>query len=763
VVVSVRNGCVDVSRDRVSIGLQCVAASEGINRDKGGRRARLLSLLTLGAAMLAMGTSQQARAQDAHETKLPGITVEGGGGGSKKKAQTAPAPKQKQVAAPATAPAPAQSPATDETAAAAVRTAPYNVPASVSSVGMGELETFGQVNTGDVIRTIPGTYTRENVNNPGIAVNIRGFEGSGRVNMTIDGVRQDFRFTGHDAQGFAYVDPALLAGIDVQRGAVSTAGGAGALAGTANLRTLDVEDILKAGQSFGSLSSVTWGSNGVGWAEMASGAVQTQAVSVAGAISKRDQDDYKNGAGETVPFTDQDLVSGLFKAHVDIAPDQRLSFGTVLYDNDFTSNSYFQNLRSKIFTGNYSYTPRDNPLVNFHANVYGSLVELRYLQTLDPVNAADVGRIIDDNGWGFDITNVSRFRLGAVKVKSEYGYEYFIDDVDTTEGGVNPSGHSSISSAFQQTTFSLGIFDLIGGLRYDEASLNGSGIAAPNNPAGIPPGPYTVDRDTHRWNPKVTVAATPFPWLQPYVTYSESMRAPTVSEALFGGIHPGTVGINFDPNPFLDPEVQRGWEFGFNVRQNALFQPRDAFRMKADYYEMNVENYITGCIGFDPTTFTVLAFFCNNPGTTHVHGVELQSSYDAGYVFGGVTYTYTHTDLPPQINGLGAISYLPDNITTLTGGVRLFAQTLMLGARGYITGKSNLGASVNGGPPFLEGYELLDLFSNYKLTSDVNLAFTVTNVFDANYTPALSTPGTGGFTGDTGRGRTFLLTTRAQF
>jgi hypothetical protein len=34
-----------------------------------------------------MGTFQQARAQ---ETKLPGITVEGGGGGSKKKAQSAP-------------------------------------------------------------------------------------------------------------------------------------------------------------------------------------------------------------------------------------------------------------------------------------------------------------------------------------------------------------------------------------------------------------------------------------------------------------------------------------------------------------------------------------------------------------------------------------------------------------------------------------------------------------------------------------------------
>ena len=68
---------------------------------------------------------------------------------------------------------------------------------------------------------MPGTSTRENPQNPGVAVNIRGFEGSGRVNMMIDGVRQNFRFTAHEAKGFAYVDPALLAGVDIMRGARS--------------------------------------------------------------------------------------------------------------------------------------------------------------------------------------------------------------------------------------------------------------------------------------------------------------------------------------------------------------------------------------------------------------------------------------------------------------------------------------------------------------------------------------------------------------
>jgi hemoglobin/transferrin/lactoferrin receptor protein len=229
-----------------------------------------------------MGTFQQARAQ---ETKLPGITVEGGGGGSKKKAQSAPAPKQ--AAKPA--PAPASVPATPAVATTPSEAA-YQTPAAVSAVGQSEIQTFGQ--GGDienVLRSIPGVSTVDSTNNPGIAINIRGFEGSGRVNMMIDGVRQNFRFTGHEAQGFTYVDPLLLAGIDVQRGAVSTAGG-GALEGSANFRTLGIEDILKAGQTQGVLSIASWGSNGLGWSGMTAGAVTNGAVGFAGAVSKHDED-----------------------------------------------------------------------------------------------------------------------------------------------------------------------------------------------------------------------------------------------------------------------------------------------------------------------------------------------------------------------------------------------------------------------------------------------------------------------------------------
>ena len=75
---------------------------------------------------------------------------------------------------------------------------------------------------------------------------------------------------------------------------------------------------------------------------------------------------------------------------------------------------------------------------------------------------------------------------------------------------------------------------------------------------------------------------------------------------------------------------------------------------------------------------------------------------------------------------------------------------------------------VRGHPPgpdyvWVEGYTTYDLFTNYKLTDDINVALTITNLTDVAYTPALSALGTGTSPVETGRGRTFLLTTRANF
>lgn len=716
-----------------------------------------VGLLLLGASSLSLLTPTGA-AQAQSSVELDPVKVEAQGA---KKKKAAAAKKVAPSSSPApVAPEPEQPPVSPEQAR---RDAKYRTPASVSTVTYGDLQTYGQIDTGDVLRSVPGTSTRESVNNPGIAVNIRGFEGSGRVNMTIDGVRQNFRFTGHEGQGFTYVDPALLAGIDIQRGAVSTAGGAGALAGTANFRTLDIDDIVKPGQTAGALTNVSWGTNEAGWSEMAAAGVTNGRVGFAGAISKRDPGNYENGDGITVPFAEQDLISGLFKAEFKLSDEHKLKFGGVIYDNDFLANTYYQNVRSENYTVGYTYNPVSTDLVNLQINAYRSDVTMEY-DTDANGGGGSAGRVIDDEGTGFDVTNTSRFSLGAIGVSSTYGYEYFKNEVDTfntrtpsSGGGVNPSGQSEISGVFSQTTFSYGIFDLIGGLRYDTFKLEGTFNAKPGNPVGVPVGDYVLDSEDSRVNPNVTLAAQVLPWLQPYVKYAEAFRAPTISETMAGGSHPGG-GFGFSPNPFLEPEIQKGWEFGANVVVDGLLTRGDQFRFKANYYVQDVDNYITGCLG------AAGVFFCNNPGTSEIQGVELEGNYDAGYVFAGLAYTYTDSNLPSQINGFGATSFLPDHVLTLTGGLRFLDERLVVGAKSYIVSETYIG-DINVGPgqsPFLDAYELLDLYANYKTGYNTTIGVTVSNVFDKAYTPELTTPATG-FTGDTGRGRTALFTLRSQF
>src|SRR3569832_1132870 len=121
---------------------------------------------------------------------------------------------------------------------------PYKKTAAVSVVSKDEIGQFGGQNLDNALRTQPGVFTRDNPQNIGVAVNVRGLEGSGRVTLSIDCAKQNFRFTGHEAQGFTYVDPAILAGIDVQRGSAEGAAGAGSLAGSANFRTLSIDDIV---------------------------------------------------------------------------------------------------------------------------------------------------------------------------------------------------------------------------------------------------------------------------------------------------------------------------------------------------------------------------------------------------------------------------------------------------------------------------------------------------------------------------------------
>ncbi|WP_246688441.1 MULTISPECIES: TonB-dependent receptor domain-containing protein [unclassified Mesorhizobium] len=634
-------------------------------------------------------------------------------------------------------------------------TNPEDVPASVSKIDKKQLDTFGRDKIDDVLRSTPGTFTSTNPQQPGVAVNIRGFEGSGRVNSMIDGVRQNFRFTGHEAAGFTYVDPNFLAGIDIARGAVSTAGGGG-LAGSVNFRTIGVDDVVREGQTYGLLGRMQGASNGGGFNGMTAAGMKNGSVGIVGGLGWHNSNDYKNGDGVTVPYTGQELKSGLAKVDFGLGEDQQLSLGGIIYHNDFLANSYFQTINNRTVTANYRYDPSGNDLVHLRVNGYYNSLDMDYSTNASGGGSA-AGRNINDKGAGFDVSNTSLFNWGNVAVQSVYGVEYFHDDVTSTKGGVNPaSGTSWTGGVFTENTFRYGNFDLIGGLRYDFYGLNGSANAGPTSI-----GQYTVDQSKGYLDPKITLAYNPVDWLQPYITYSRTMRAPTLQETMVGGDHPGGTSVSFEPNPSLMPETQQGWEIGLNLKRDSVLTAGDALRVKLDYFDMTVEDYIAA--RYNPAVGPFGRFqFMNIPGTTHQRGAELSANYDVGYAFAGLSYTHTETDLPSEQPGLGALSYLPDDILALTLGARFIEEKLTVGTRiNYVSnGWTNVGNGTDSASTPInvqtDGYTLVDLFANYKFNDNVDLSFKVTNLFNKQYTPALTTYGSG-------QGRTFYASTQYQF
>ena len=156
--------------------------------------------------------------------------------------------------------------------------------------------------------------------------------------------------------------------------------------------------------------------------------------------------------------------------------------------------------------------------------------------------------------------------------------------------GVNPSGNSSIERPILARRPSrYGIFDLIGGLRYDSVRARGVRIGHGGQSAV----PHAAGRTLYGGSGRRAVrsevdARRPrhCTWLQPYITYSESMRAPTVSETLDRRHHPSTGG----GSRVLPQSVPRsGDPEGLGVRRqyprrDGVLTRDDSFRLKADYF-----------------------------------------------------------------------------------------------------------------------------------------------------------------------------------
>ena len=126
----------------------------------------------------------------------------------------------------------------------------YRAPRSSVYISGEDMQRFGVVSVGDMLKGQPGVQVGDSRNGGGLDVNIRGIQGQSRVAVTVDGSQQALDvYRGYaGTQQRSYIDPDMISDITIDKGPSLTSS---AIGGTVKMRTLTVDDLLKDGQTIG--------------------------------------------------------------------------------------------------------------------------------------------------------------------------------------------------------------------------------------------------------------------------------------------------------------------------------------------------------------------------------------------------------------------------------------------------------------------------------------------------------------------------------
>ncbi|WP_246154125.1 TonB-dependent hemoglobin/transferrin/lactoferrin family receptor [Methylobacterium oryzihabitans] len=614
----------------------------------------------------------------------------------------------------------------------------------------------------DVLRDVPGVTTQENQNDPAQAINIRGLQDFGRVNVLVDGARQDFQTSGHSANGVFYLDPELVGGIDITRGPTSTIYGSGAIGGVVAFRTRSIDDILTPDETAGAVQKWGFGTNGQRFLNStALGARVGTAADIFGQFVYRNNTPYRDGLGNLVRDTGNELTSGLAKFNVRPADGHEVS-GTALIQNfDFANNgssnagARFANaVQADTYTLGYRFARPDVPLIDLSAKGYYTTTH-NTLTFLSDTASGLYGNLgvragnqinYDIDTSGFDIHNTARFDTWGASHALTLGGDMVFDSVRTTDraGGFGsaftPSGERNLAGAFVQDEVRYASWlRVIGALRYDRYDLSG--------------GAYGSSGD--RLSPKITVGVSPFAGIEFYATYAEGYRAPSITETLVQGIHPFPA-FNILPNPTLRPEVAHTIEGGVNLKYGDVLQPGDVLRAKLNVFNTIIDDYINispvGPTYFVPAIPGIPASICTrlpgrfpcvipvqslqylNIAQAELSGVEIEGAYDWGGGF--VSLAATHTDGRNKATRETLLTVPPDRISA-TLGLRFLDERVTVGSRlTFVDSRLDVPA----GTTILttKAYALVDFFASYRFDDRIRADVIVQNAFDKRYTQYLN-------------------------
>lgn len=584
-----------------------------------------------------------------------------------------------------------------------------------------EIEDIQATSVDELLIGVPGVTGAKTEEGPGIGINIRGMQEYGRVNVMIDGTRQNFQRTGHAANTAVFIEPELLKQVDIVRGPSAAVYGSGAIGGVVNFITKDAADLLDPGAASGMTAKFGYHSIDDTFLTTLTGyAMPNDETDLFGSITYRTNGNYEDGDGNEVDYTELDNGNALLKASYALTDFQTIKTSLLINRSDYESADYDEEIRDNTVTLAYSYAPDDNAWVDLSASTYYTNTKNTRERKIS--SGGPYTKINEVETIGFDIFNTSRLSgFGTHEVT--YGVDGFFDTVtsmDESTGGADiytPGGERSIYGGFVQDQIAITTWlDLILAARYDSYELTA---------------PSATMEDTHV-SPKATVAVTPIENVTVYATWAEAFRAPSTTETLQSGIHPGAAAFEFLPNPNLKPEVGQNWEFGTNISVSNIFQSNDRVAFKANYFNMDVEDYIDAELVFGPSfpfSWSDTTYQFLNVAEANLRGIEATLNYESTNVFGSVAYSRIRGK---DENTGDYLNTIPADKVSTTVGFRAADNALRAG----VTWHAVAAQDRNDTPS--DSYNLVNAFSSYKVTESVKLNLGVDNLFNEQYTEVLN-------------------------
>lgn len=623
----------------------------------------------------------------------------------------------------------------------------FEIPAMVTVLDKEAIDDRVASDVAELFQGIPGVQFDGGPRRTGQVPVVRGLSGAG-VLVLFDGARQSF-LSGHDGRFF--IDPDLLASVEVVRGPSSSLYGSGALGGVLAFETLGASDLLAPEERWGvrlrsAFQSVNDEFLGAGTVFGRAGGFEGLAN-----ITYRESGDIALGNDVDLP-ADNEIVSVLLKGEAALAPGLSVDGSYIRYDDSAIEPNNPQNA-NRASPGNptvdkditsdtgrlrLNFAPDDLALIDFDIVGYYSRAEVEEAELDSP---RVVGRTVET--VGVRATNRSRLDLtDSANLTLTYGGEYYQDDQDgfdnqtsdNERGGV-PDATTDFVGLFAQAEFSydspIGEWLFIPGFRWDRFENSAEG-------------PDGFDTDDDEISPKASLSYQPVDWLLLFGSYSEAFRAPTFNEVFADGVHfqiplgPGVFAPNFFvPNPELEAERSETWEFGGGLTFDHLLARGDRFRVKASYYDSDVNNLIGLEVDmtFSPGCFVPMAGPCTSGTSRNVNteqadidGVEVEANYESARFYG--LATYSQLDSRDAVSGAPVGIAVPDTVF-LDGGVKIYEVDVRLGVRAEFASDVD---DVADPAQVRDSFEVFDIYAVFEpeegLLKGLRLDLAVDNVGD---------------------------------